>query len=155
MSHTTVVVGLGEVGKPLFELVERAGHTAVGIDVEPTALPAKGDADVMHVCFPFQIADFVGETLRYVELLEPRLTIVNSTIAVGTTREIHDRGGRPIAYSPVRGKHSRMVDEFGALQEICRGHRQGCGRLRPQPTSKASGCPHASCRHQRRPSSRS
>lgn len=112
MSQTTVVVGLGEVGRPLLELVERAGHTAVGIDIEPTALPAKGEADVVHICFPFEASDFVGETLRYTELLDPTLTIVNSTVAIGTTREIHDRAGRPIAYSPVRGKHARMVEEL-------------------------------------------
>ena len=40
----------------------------------------------MHICFPFEIEDFVGEAARYVELLAPELTIVNSTVAVGTTR---------------------------------------------------------------------
>jgi len=112
MKPTTAVVGLGEVGGPLLELVERAGHTAFGIDIEPTTLPAKGEVDVMHVCFPFEIPDFVGETVRYIELLEPGLTVVNSTIAVGTTREVHGRAGVPIAYSPVRGKHARMVEEL-------------------------------------------
>jgi UDP-N-acetyl-D-mannosaminuronate dehydrogenase len=112
MKPTTAVVGLGEVGGPLLELVERAGHTAFGIDIEPTTLPAKGEVDIMHVCFPFEIPDFVGEAVRYVELLEPGLTVLNSTIALGTTREVHGRTGAPIAYSPVRGKHARMVEEL-------------------------------------------
>jgi UDP-glucose/GDP-mannose dehydrogenase family, central domain len=112
MRQTVVVVGLGEVGHPLLQLVERAGHTAVGVDLEPTALPAKGATDVLHVCFPFDVPDYVGETTRYVELLEPALTILNSTVAVGTTREVYERIGRSIAYSPVRGKHERMVEEL-------------------------------------------
>src|SRR5438874_13550249 len=86
MNDTTVVVGLGEVGEPLLELVERAGGAAFGVDVDPSALPKKTAIDVMHVCFPYQIDDFVGEVTRYSNLLEPALTIINSTVAVGTTR---------------------------------------------------------------------
>ena len=47
-----------------------------------------GEVDIMHVCFPFQIKDFVGETARYIELYHPALTVINSTVAVGTTRAI-------------------------------------------------------------------
>jgi UDP-N-acetyl-D-mannosaminuronate dehydrogenase len=112
MSETTVVIGLGEVGGPLFELVERAGGPAHGVDVDPSTLPKETAIDVMHICFPYEIPDFVGEVARYSSLLEPALTIINSTVAVGTTREVHARAARPIAYSPVRGKHSRMVEEL-------------------------------------------
>ena len=66
----------------------------------------------MHLCFPFEADGFVGEAARYVELLAPRLTIVNSTVAVGTTRAIHERTGALIAYSPVRGKHAHMHDDL-------------------------------------------
>jgi UDP-N-acetyl-D-mannosaminuronate dehydrogenase len=66
----------------------------------------------MHLCFPFEIEDFVGEAQRYIELLEPRLTVINSTVAVGTTRAVHDRTNAPLAHSPVRGKHVRMVEEL-------------------------------------------
>jgi UDP-N-acetyl-D-mannosaminuronate dehydrogenase len=38
MKQTAVVVDLGEVGRPLLELVERAGHTAVGVDIEPASI---------------------------------------------------------------------------------------------------------------------
>jgi UDP-N-acetyl-D-mannosaminuronate dehydrogenase len=106
------VVGLGEVGRPLLEVIERAGHDAVGIDIAPVELPAPGSLDVVHLCFPFEIDDFVGEAQRYIELLEPKLTVINSTVAVGTTRRVHDRVGRLLAHSPVRGKHARMADEL-------------------------------------------
>ena len=105
-----VVVGLGEVGKPLFELISEHYHV-VGMDITPPAEDPTG-ADVVHLCFPFQIKDFVGEAVRYIELIKPRLTIVNSTVEVGTTRKIADKAGAAVAYSPVRGKHARMLDDM-------------------------------------------
>ena len=121
MNQTTVVIGLGEVGRPLFELAERTGGTVIGIDVEPPSLPAETEVDVMHVCFPFEISDFVGEVARYAGMLDPKLTVINSTVAVGTTREVHSRTKRSIAYSPVRGKHSRMVEELTRYQKYIGG----------------------------------
>jgi UDP-N-acetyl-D-mannosaminuronate dehydrogenase len=112
MRYSSVVVGLGEVGRPLLELESQARVSVLGVDVDPVALPSRGSVDVMHLCFPFEADGFVGEAARYVELLAPRLTIVNSTVAVGTTRAIHERTGALIAYSPVRGKHAHMHDDL-------------------------------------------
>jgi UDP-N-acetyl-D-mannosaminuronate dehydrogenase len=109
-AQMVVVVGLGEVGRPLLELIAPC-HRALGVDISPpTERPAY--VDVMHVCYPFEIADFVGETARYVEHFRPALTIINSTVAVGTTRAIAERTGAAVVHSPVRGKHTRMRDEL-------------------------------------------
>lgn len=108
--NSVVVVGLGEVGKPVFELISKHHHT-VGVDISPL-LEQIEQVDVLHVCYPFQIKDFVGETVRYIKLFEPKLTIVNSTVAVGTTRLIAKQAGVAVVNSPVRGKHARMFDEL-------------------------------------------
>jgi len=109
-STTVVVVGLGEVGKPLLELVSRH-HQAVGVDVSPPVVPVQ-PVDIMHVCYPFEIADFVGESARYIERFTPALTIVNSTVGVGTTRAIIERTGAAVVHSPMRGKHVRMLEDL-------------------------------------------
>jgi UDP-N-acetyl-D-mannosaminuronate dehydrogenase len=109
-NKTVVVIGLGEVGKPLLELA--SGHcNAIGIDVSPP-VERIGQVDVMHVCYPFEIKDFVGETAHYIELFKPGVTIINSTVGVGTTRAVADRTGAAVVHSPVRGKHVRMLDEL-------------------------------------------
>lgn len=110
---TNVVVGLGEVGAPLFQLMERSGKRVAGIDVESVFYPERGSVDVMHICFPYQVPDFVGEAARYIDLMAPRLTVVNSTVPVGTTRAIQECAASPVAYSPVRGKHAAMLDQLG------------------------------------------
>jgi len=105
-----VVVGLGEVGRPLLEIVSEH-HDAIGVDIVPPTEEAS-DVRVLHICYPFQIKDFVGETARYIELFKPRLTIINSTVAVGTTRAVAQRTGAAVVNSPVRGKHACMVEEM-------------------------------------------
>ena len=108
--QSVVVVGLGEVGKPLFEVLS-SHYSTKGVDIAP---PTAGIAstDVLHICFPFEIRDFVGETARYIEMFRPKLTIINSTVGVGTTRLIAERTGTPVVNSPVRGKHVRMLEEL-------------------------------------------
>ena len=64
-----VVLGLGEVGKPLFELITKY-RPAVGIDITPPTQVIR-EVEVMHVCYPFQIPDFVGQTARYIEQYKP------------------------------------------------------------------------------------
>lgn len=121
MKQAVAIVGLGEVGKPLLELMA-PHHNVVGIDLE---LPERiQHVDVLHVCYPFEISDFIGETARYIDLFRPPLTIINSTVAVGTTRKIAERTGASVVNSPVRGKHVRMLQELqtyvkfiGALDE--------------------------------------
>jgi UDP-N-acetyl-D-mannosaminuronate dehydrogenase len=108
-NNSVVVVGLGEVGKPLFELLSRHYDT-VGVDISPVGLIEH--VDVLHVCYPFEIKDFIGETARYIELYKPALTIINSTVGIGTTRSVADRTGASVVNSPVRGKHVRMLEEL-------------------------------------------
>jgi UDP-glucose 6-dehydrogenase len=83
----------------------------VGIDIAPPDQEI-GEVEVMHVCYPFQLKDFPGLTAQYIEKYKPELTIINSTVAVGTTRMIADRTGTAVVNSPVRGKHIRMREEL-------------------------------------------
>jgi UDP-N-acetyl-D-mannosaminuronate dehydrogenase len=122
-----VVVGLGEVGKPLLQLISRH-REAIGVDISPP-VDAIDPIEVLHLCYPFQIKDFVGECARYIELFEPELTVINSTVAVGTTRLVAERTGAAIVNSPVRGKHARMLEELcmytkfvGAIDPATGGH---------------------------------
>lgn len=105
-----LVVGLGEVGKPLLALLSQHYH-AIGIDVTRPAEPIT-HADLMHICYPFNIPDFVGETVQYIAAFRPALTIINSTVGVGTTRKIAALSGADVVHSPVRGKHAHMQQDM-------------------------------------------
>lgn len=108
-----MVVGLGEVGRPLYDLLSESGAREVfGVDADasksvdrPEDVPAP--VDFLHVCYPYG-QRFVEDTAGYVERFRPRYVIVHSTVVPGTTRAVHGRTGVPVAYSPVRGMGARI-----------------------------------------------
>jgi UDP-N-acetyl-D-mannosaminuronate dehydrogenase len=111
-----VVVGLGEVGRPLLEIL-RGTHQAAGRDIEDRAFHG---VRILHLCFPFD-AGFVSAASRYVSRYEPEVVVVNSTVVPGTTRAIQQRTGTAAVYSPVRGKHARMTEELRHYRKFVAG----------------------------------
>jgi len=109
MEEPILVIGLGEVGRPLMEVISERYDT-IGIDLDPVEIHS--ECEIMHVCYPFVTDDFVNDTIQYIKKYKPRLTIINSTVAPGTTRSIYQSTGMPIVYSPVRGKHHKMKSEL-------------------------------------------
>ena len=83
----------------------------IGVDIAPPSEPI-GSVDVLHLCYPFEIKDFIGESARYIEMFKPKVTVINSTVGVGTTRRVAERTGTAVAHSPVLGKHKRMLEEM-------------------------------------------
>ena len=109
MSETVIIVGLGEVGKPLMEII-KPRHQTHGVDI---GIPAPvTTCDVMHVCFPFHDDKFAGQVVTYIRQYNPLLTVINSTVSPGTTRRIAELSGTAVVNSPVRGKHIRMQQEM-------------------------------------------
>jgi UDP-N-acetyl-D-mannosaminuronate dehydrogenase len=106
----TLVVGLGEVGGALAEVLER-NEPVLRLDIKPVEI--NEPIDIMHVCIPFKVqADFEAATVEYIKRFAPALTIINSTVMPGTTRSIAEKSGAALAYSPVRGKHVRMQQDL-------------------------------------------
>lgn len=111
-----LIVGLGEVGRPLLEILSGT-HQAAGRDLEDRAFHG---VRILHLCFPFG-PDFVSAAERYVSLYEPEVVVVNSTVVPGTTRAVQLVTGTPAVYSPVRGKHARMTDELRRYRKFVAG----------------------------------
>ncbi|HJU12765.1 MAG TPA: hypothetical protein VJ728_17920, partial [Candidatus Binataceae bacterium] len=108
---TTLVVGVGEVGGALAEVLERTQPGLLRHDLERREFSET--IGVMHVCIPFQSPQqFEVATLEYIKRFNPHLTVINSTVIPGTTRRIARQSGARLAYSPVRGKHARMPEDL-------------------------------------------
>ena len=104
-----LVIGQGEIGKPLAEIMASCYQTIVkdteNLDIQETV-------DAMHVCYPYQVDDFVGTTVAYIAQYQPTLTIIHSTVLPGTTRAVQEKSQRAVVYSAVRGKHANMKQDL-------------------------------------------
>jgi UDP-N-acetyl-D-mannosaminuronate dehydrogenase len=113
--QTVLVVGLGEIGHALLELLEEKDNFIVyGLDIDKTKmritrqnsnmLPVK--VDIMHICLPFKERDnFAASINSYEKQFKPELIIINSTIPPGTTKQAQQLSKCLVAHSPVRGVH--------------------------------------------------
>ena len=117
-SGTVVVVGMGEIGSPLSRILRRS-YPTLGVDVRPEVPPER--CSVLHICYPYQIEDFVRTTAEYVAKYRPELTIINSTVVVGTTRNVCEVTGTAVVYSPVRGKHAVMEQDMLRYKKFIAG----------------------------------
>ena len=129
MKEKVIVVGVGEIGKPLLEIIGEQ-YEAYGLDIKPAGdIPP---CDIMHLCFPFTDEDkFVQEAARYISKYRPSLTIVNSTVSPGTTRRIATESKTAVVNSPVRGKHARMKEQL-------RQYVKFIGAINPEDGRRAS-----------------
>ncbi len=94
MKH--VVIGLGQVGRALQEVLNCEGH-----DPE-MGKNAQGHFDYMHICFPYGMR-FAEDVHAYQAQFKPIHTIIHSTVPIGTSLLLG------AAHSPVRGKHPDLA----------------------------------------------
>ena len=113
--ETVLVIGLGEIGHTLFELLKENDSFAVyGLDLNKTKMGAARQdqnklpkkIDTIHICIPCKNQDnFLATVTSYVKQFKPTLLIINSTIPPGTTKKTHQSCSCLVAHSPVRGVH--------------------------------------------------
>jgi len=107
MRQNVLVVGLGEVGMALYEIIKESEEYEVyGLDLAINLnqkIPNK--IDIMHICYPYVNCIFVKSVIQYVGLYNPELLIVNSTIKPRTISEIAKKCQCKIAFSPIFGTH--------------------------------------------------
>jgi UDP-N-acetyl-D-mannosaminuronate dehydrogenase len=123
--QTVLVVGLGEIGGTVFSIMKNSGKFQVfGLDMDKAKMeengalepPVLATIDVMHICIPVPNKNKLIEIAKgYIEKYHPKLTIINSTVPIGTTIELYRQCGGLIAHSPCRGVHKNkeyMIKEF-------------------------------------------
>jgi len=125
VEEKVLVVGLGEVGLSLYELLkERPEFKVYGFDVDEAKMKIikQGDppsqVDVMHICIScLHQRNFADITVGYIERFTPSLVIINSTVPPKTTEKVYRRCKNcSIAHSPIRGMHKNREHMKWELQ---------------------------------------
>lgn len=108
----SLIIGAGEVGSSLKKVIEPFHETSIR-DIE--TFEGSG-FEILHICYPDH-DHFVNTTLKYIAQYKPKLTVIHSSVKVGTTEKI---GGR-IVYSPVRGRHPNLEGEIKVYEKVVSG----------------------------------
>ena len=117
VSEKILIIGLGEVGRPLYEILSEKFVDVYGYDSDRSktihelkAIPKP--IEIMHIAYPYTGGEFIDSTINYIRSFNPRLVIIHSSIPPRTTRLIQSKTNSIIAYSPVRGKHPNLKEHL-------------------------------------------
>jgi len=96
----SIVCGLGEIGSALLKILKDR-YEAFGIDKKNVFTPWR--CYYLNICIPYS-DKFVGIVNDYIKQFEPNVTIIHSTVPVGTTKKIKGI----VVHSPVMAKHPNV-----------------------------------------------
>ncbi len=99
----SVVIGLGETGRPLFNVLKGTYPETFGYDMATSKeLPQEHLIDFLNICIPYS-PEFLANVQRYQKSYPSAITIIHSTVPIGTTDNL-----KRSVHSPILGKHGNM-----------------------------------------------
>jgi UDP-N-acetyl-D-mannosaminuronate dehydrogenase len=116
---TDVILGMGEVGQTLFDLLVDRKFDCIGIDLDNSKCKKYSENQViknpeyLHVCLPGELIGFTDIVLNWINKIKNiQVVIIHSTVKPGTTKIIQEKLSIPILFSPVRGIHKRFLNDI-------------------------------------------
>ena len=116
---TDIVLGMGEVGETLFDLLVERGIDCIGIDLDNSKCKNYSEnskienPEYLHVCLPGELTQFIEITSNWISKIDGvKVVLIHSTIKPGTTKNIQEKSKIPVLFSPVRGVHKRFLDDI-------------------------------------------
>jgi len=116
---TDVILGMGEVGQTLFDLLVDRKFECVGIDLDNSKCKKYSENEViknpeyLHICLPGELTGFTDIVLNWINKIKNiQVVIIHSTVKPGTTKIIQEKLSIPILFSPVRGVHKRFLNDI-------------------------------------------
>ncbi len=117
MIKKDLVVGLGEIGKPILRLISQI-TLSVGYDTNPKLIDeqkfkkyATIETRFMHVCIPYT-DNFIINVIDLYKKFKPAAIVIHSTVKINTTKTLQSKLPVPIIYSATRGVHKRMLHDL-------------------------------------------
>ena len=117
MRGKNIVVGLGEIGRPILRLLS-SDCIAIGYDIDAKLMDEKlykkfeeNPTSFLHICIPFD-KNFTGNIITHYKKFHPKCIVIHSTISPETTKKLQKKLDIPVIYSATRGVHARMLTDL-------------------------------------------
>lgn len=112
------ILGYGEVGRAIAKFYQKPKIKDLN-----RSDSLKG-VEILHICIP-DSDQFVKIVKKEIKNIKPRLTIIHSTVAPGTTKKI----GNMTVHSPVRGDHPHLYEAVKTFVKYIGTDNQKAGKL--------------------------
>ena len=116
---TDIILGMGEVGETLFNLLVDRKFDCIGIDLDNSKCKNYTENEIienpqyLHVCLPGELTGFTDIVVNWINKIKNiKVVIIHSTVKPGTTKTIQEKFSMPILFSPVRGVHKRFLNDI-------------------------------------------
>jgi UDP-N-acetyl-D-mannosaminuronate dehydrogenase len=98
------IIGFGEIGSSINKIYsENTKYYTKIIDPKLNYNQDIKDSYILNICIPYN-NNFVNIVNNYIKINNPKITIIHSTVAPGTTKQIIGK----VCHSPVRGLHPNI-----------------------------------------------
>lgn len=121
-NFTVGILGYGQVGKSIAKFYKNPKIKDLNRDDN------LGGVEILHICIPYS-DDFVKIVSKEIEKIKPRLTIIHSTVAPGTTKRIAEQTNSLVVHSPVRGVHPHLYEGIKTFVKYIGADSRKAGRL--------------------------
>lgn len=112
---TDIILGMGEVGGTIYDLLKDRKFNCVGIDLDNskcknyTENKVIENPEYLHVCLPGELVKFTDIVIEWINKIKNiQVVVIHSTVKPGTTKIVQGKTSIPILFSPVRGVHKRF-----------------------------------------------
>jgi len=99
------IFGIGEVGSAIKKIIEKKHKVFIADKKEDRINGNK--IDILHICIPYSNI-FIKTVIQAINKYQPKLTIIESTVAPGITNLIFQKTKVLICHSPIRGIHPNL-----------------------------------------------
>jgi len=106
-----LVIGMGEIGMAVYDLVNKKYETEC-YDIKEDNTLFHNKYRILHICIPYT-PEFVETVKEYISRYNPKCVFVWSTVAIGTCGQL----GKNVIHTPVEGVHPHLLM---SIKRMCR-----------------------------------
>jgi len=109
MVKKIALLGTGEVGGAIKKIAKEKGFKVLVRDLKYDEFDG-GSIEALHVCVPQKDGKFTDIVSHAVLASNPKLVIIHTSTAPGTTEKVFKKINIPTAHSPIRGDHPDLYN---------------------------------------------
>lgn len=121
------ILGFGEIGKAIAKFYDSKNSSQVKIK-DLNRNDGLDGIEILHICIPWS-DNFIKIVVKEIKTVKPKLTLIHSTVAPGTTKKINNLTRLLVVHTPVRGIHPHLFKGIKTFVKYIGSDNKKAGNL--------------------------